>query len=122
MDSGLEASQLSESAVVRTFRGIDAALEASENIERAAEDGAERRVGIFGFAEFIGPELSLHATEAAKLPVGVDQSIDQETFKGRRRLELAMIFFGKRVELFGVFAGNDLGFCGDAGFQGIEAG
>jgi hypothetical protein len=66
------------------------------------------------------PELGLDAAEAAQLPIGGDERVDQATLGGIGRLVLVLILGSKGFEITGVFAGDDVGLGMDAGFEGVE--
>jgi hypothetical protein len=106
---------LGEGAVVGALGGVNAALEAGEDIQLFFVGVAERRVAG-------GPELGFQPVQAPKLPIGVDQGIDEETFEGGGGLELLVIGLCERFEFGGVFAGNYLSLRVNSGFQSVEAG
>ena len=95
---------------------------------RAGGDLAERSFlietaeGFGGVGELVNPELSLGAAEAAELPIGADEVIDEEAFGGGGGLPLEVIVLGEGFEFAGVLAGDDLRFGFKAGFEGVEAG
>jgi hypothetical protein len=64
------------------------------------------------------PQARCHFAEAAKLPLGVDHAIREESFDRIRGLEPGMVIGGEFFELSGIFAGDGM----NAGFQGIETG
>ena len=78
--------------------------------------------GILELRHLSGPELGLEAAEAAKLPIGADEGIDEEGFERGGRLPLAVIVRGEEFEFGGVFTRNDLSGSMDARFEGIETG
>lgn len=121
--------QLGDRALTGTLGGIDAALEEGEGVAAAVEDVAEGRVlvdgvgaGLFGFGDLVFPELGFDAIEAAELPIGADEGIDQQAGERGGRLKLVEVFGGEGFELGGVFAPNDLGLGMNAGFERIAAG
>jgi hypothetical protein len=123
----VEALQLSEGAVKGALGGIDPALEEMELMIRPGGDLAERGVlvqsveGFRGVGELVSPELGLGAAEAAELPIGADEVIDEDAFGGSGRLPLEVIVAGEGFELGAVLAGDDLRFGFDAGFECVEA-
>ena len=120
--------QFFERTIVRALSGIDAALQAVEGVDAALEDMTEGVVFIDTVGLVLGgvgmksPELGFDAAQAAELPIGVDERIDQETFEGRGGLELLVIIGGEGVEGGGIFAGDDLGFGVNSGLESVEAG
>ena len=95
----------------RALRGVDAALETSEGIEGAGIGFAKR-----GIHELCRPELCFEAVKTAKLPIVMDQSVDQEELERGGRLELFVVAARECFELLWIFTGNDLGAGVDAGF------
>ena len=125
--AGAEALQLGERAVVGTFGGIDAALQAREAVAGAAVDVAERSIlvqaegGGARVLDLVGPELGFETAEALKLPVGVDELVDQEALEVGGRRPILVIAGDHGFELGEVLAGDDLGLGVDAGLEGVEA-
>jgi hypothetical protein len=120
----LKAAQFLESTIVRALGGIDAALQADAMVA-GAEAGKAERIGLFIVADAIGvipPKLGFDCAEAAELPLGADQFVDEEAGDGSGGLELLMIFGDQAFEFVGIFAGNDHGAGMDAGLEGVEAG
>jgi hypothetical protein len=109
--------------MVGALGGVDAALEAVEGVAAVVVglgdleplDGAEET------PDFVIPELRFEGAEAALQPLGGDEGVDQGAHFGSDGLEALVILGGEKVESRGVFAGDDLGFGVNAGFQGIEA-
>jgi len=93
---GLEAAEFAEGGVVVALGGIDAALEAGENVAVFFEDQAEGDVedvqGVF-------PELCLDGAQAAEDPFAIDEGIDEGTLFGGGRLEAIEVFGGELVDL-----------------------
>ena len=120
----LEALQLLQGAEVRALGGVDAALHVVKIITGALEDLAERSflvqtfIRVARIAELVVPELGFGTAEAAELPIGVDEGVDQKTLEGTNGLELAMVVGGESFQLTRIFAGNDLGRGVDASVQG----
>ena len=123
---GLEALEFLEGAVVVAADRIDAALEAIEHAVGEVEDPAVgmliRGVSALRILGLVFPEFRLAAAEPAQQPVAVDQGIDQQAALGRGCGETLLICGDEIFELVRIFAGDDLGFGVNAGFQGIEAG
>jgi hypothetical protein len=119
----LEFLERQEGAMEGALGGVDAALEAAEGVA----------VVVVGLGDLepldlpengldaVGIELRLEGAEAALQPLGGDQGIDQGARFGSGGLEALVIFGGEQFEGRRVFAGDDLGFGVDTGFQGIEA-
>ena len=109
---GLEAAEFAEGGVVVALGGIDAALEAGENVAVFFEDQAEGDVedvqGVF-------PELCLDGAEAAEEPFAIDEGIDEGTLFGGGWLEAIEVFGGELVE-------GRLGFTTDDQRPGVDAG
>ena len=122
-----EAAQVVEGAIEGALGGIDAALEEMERMIRAGCDLAERCVliqsveGFRGVGEFVSPELGLGAAEAAELPIGADEVVDEDAFSGGGGLPLEVIVAGEGFQFAGVLAGDDLRFGFDASFECVEA-
>src|SRR5581483_5850080 len=123
-----EALQLSEGAVESAVGGIDAALEVVELVARAAGDLAERGLlveaaeGIFGFGDFVGPELGLDAAEAAELPIGAGNGVDEQAFGGSGGLPFLVVIAGEGLEQVRILTADDMRPGVNAGFQGVEPG
>src|SRR5581483_9702336 len=60
--------------------------------------------------------------QAAELPIGLNESVDEEALERCGGLELLVVTGGEGFEFGGIFAGDHLGFGSDAGFEGIESG
>jgi len=117
---------LFKGAGIGALGGIDTALQASEDVHLADEGKAQGTIflDIPGFADRIGfvePELGFDGAEAAELPLGVYQGIDEEAGKRCGGLELVMVLSGEGFELGRIFAGNDHGLGVNTGFHGIAA-
>ena len=82
----------------------------------------EAAEGVFGFGDFIVPELGFDAAEAAELPIGIDEGVGEKAREGRGGLKLLVVAGGDGLQFGRIFAGDDLGFGVDAGFERIEAG
>jgi len=78
----------------------------------------DRRAGLF---HFMGPELGFESGEPLEEPIGADQRIDQEAFEPGSGLPIVVIALDHHFEFGGIFAGDDLGFGADAGFERVEA-
>lgn len=93
--------------------------------------GVDVDVTVFGEAFFavdcevlsngIAPEFGCGATEAAGLPIGADQLIDEGHLFGGG-LEAFVDTGFESFEFGGIFAGDDFGFGVDAGFGGVHGG
>jgi ArsR family transcriptional regulator len=95
--------QFFECAIVRALGGIDPALQAVEGVDAALEDMTEGVVFIdtaglvLGCVGLESPELGSDAAQAAELPIGVHERIDQETSEGSGGLELQGIAGSKQA-------------------------
>ena len=109
--------------MVGALGGVDAALEAVEDFVVAVVDlgHLEPGDGMVEALDVVLPELRFEGAETALEPLGGDEGIDQGAHFGNGGLVAAVIFGGEKFERRRVFAGNDLGLCVNAGFQGIEA-
>ena len=81
----------------------------------------EGALGGAGAALKVIGHVVAEAAEAALQPLGGDEHIDQGARFGSGGLEAVVIFHDEKFESRGVFAGDDLGFGVNAGFQGVEA-
>ena len=120
----LEALELLEGAIVAALGGIDAAMEAGQ-VLLAEDEGAAGGDKVFLGAPLLHavlPDLGLGFAEAAELPIGGYEGIDEEAAIGGGGLEAVVIFEGEGFEGAGVLAGDDVGVGVNAGFEGIEAG
>jgi hypothetical protein len=121
--AGLDFLEGGEGAVEGALDGVDAALETLVGGVAAvvglgdleALDRAENAVDVDP------QELRLEGAEAALEPLGGDEGIDQGADFGSGGLVAVMVFGGEEFEGRGIFAGDDLGLCVDAGLEGIEA-
>ncbi len=122
-----EAAQVVKSTVEGALGGIDAALEEMERMIRAGGDVAERGVliesveGFRGVGELVGPELGFGAAEAAELPIGANEVVDEGAFGGSGGLPLEVIVAGEGFQFAGILAGDDLRFGLYAGFESVKA-
>jgi len=109
--------------VVGAVGGVDAALETVEVIAAGVADLGHLKPfdGVVEAFEVVPPDLRFEGAEAALEPLGGDESVDQGAHFGSGGLEAVVVFGGEEGESRRVFAGDDLGLCVDAGFQGIEA-
>ena len=123
---GLQALEFLESAMVVAADRIDAALETIEHLVAVVEDPADgmliRVVTALRALGFVLPELRLGPVEPAEQPLGADQGIDEQAAFGGGAGEALLVFGDEGFELARIFAGNDVGFGVNAGFQGIETG
>ena len=115
----MQAFQFAEGVMVVALGGIDAALEAGENVAVLLEDQAEADIedvhGIF-------PELSLDGAAAAEEPFAIDEAVDEEALDGAVGTEAAVILGGEFVEGGLVFAADELGLGIDTGFERVPGG
>ena len=78
---------------------------------------AERPFHRLGDARFIhccGPELGFDAAQAAELPDGRDEGIEQVAFFRVLGLEAGVVFVRKFLEFSRIFIGDDSRLCIDA--------
>jgi len=96
---------------------------------------AERRIVLDGGVKEIGmseifveafdaviPELGFDAAEAPLDQLFGDEGINERELDGIGRLVVQQELFGKRFELGGIFAGDDVRPSVDAGFEGVQRG
>jgi len=83
----------------------------------------------FGVAEIfveafdaVIPELGFDAAEAPLDPLCGDEGINERELDGIGRLVVQQELFGKRFELGGIFAGDDVRPSVDARFEGVQRG
>jgi hypothetical protein len=121
---GLEAFELAEGVAAVALSGIDDALEAGEGFVAEGEGVPDRGVGaeFVGVLHLVGPDLGLGDGKAAEGPGGADDDVDEVALFGQSGLVALEVLVAERVEIGGIFAGNDEGLGIDAGFQGVQAG
>ena len=109
-------------ALIRTLRGIDAALNAGEVGFGEREGFAEGAVVLRALSGFdlVTPDLGFRFSEAAELPVGADEDVHVETLLRRLGMEAMEVFRGERHERVGFLAGDDFRWRGDAGFERVH--
>jgi len=95
--------------------------QAGLDFQQGLQGAMEGALGGVGAALKVIGHVVAEAAEAALQPLGGDERIDQGARFGSGGLEAVVIFDDEKFESRGVFAGDDLGLCVDAGFQGIEA-
>ena len=89
----------------------------------AGEDQSQRGFGGRSRGREEGADdLRLDAGEAAAVPIGLDESLDEIVFQRANGVELLAVILREGFEGGGIFAGDDEGASLDAVFQGIEAG
>jgi hypothetical protein len=121
---GLEAFEVTQSAVPVALGRIGAALEDREVFAGANEIHA-LGVGALAHVHAIGvviPDLGVGERIAAEEPVGVDEGGDEERLFGSGGFPAEEVAVGKGTEFGGVFAGDDLGSGVEAGLEGIGTG
>jgi len=121
---GAEPLQLGEGAIVGTLGGINPPLQAGEAVAHAGVDvahgsGLVQRIEVRlpGLFDLVQPELGFEARKALEEPIGADERIDQEAFEPAGGGPIVVIARGHGLQAGGIFAGNDLGFGIDAGFE-----
>ena len=121
--AGLDFLEGREGAMVGALGGVDAALKAVEDLVIAFVDLGQFEAfgGVVEAPDFVLPELRFEGAQTALEPLGGDEGVDQGAHFGSGGLVAVVVFGGEERESRGVFAGNDLRLCVDAGFQGIEA-
>ena len=84
-------------ALIRTLRGSDAALNAGEVGFGEREGFAEGAVVLPALSEFdlVTPDLGFRFGEAAELPVGADEDVDEAALIGRSGLKAVDVFGGQ---------------------------
>ena len=121
--AGLDFLEGGEGAVVSALGGVDAALETCEDVAFALVN--VRDFEAFGRVveaqDVVLPELRFEGAETALEPLGGDEGVDQGAHFGSGGLVAVVVFGGEERESRGVFAGDDLRLCVNAGFQSIEA-
>ena len=97
---------------------LPAGVEARQEGDITDEGG-----GKFGFvAGFVSEDASFDPAEAAELPVGGGEAIDQTVFRKGARPEGVAESLDKGGLGLGIFAVDDIEFGVDTGFEGIAAG
>jgi hypothetical protein len=124
LGGGLDFAEGVEGAVVGAVGGIEAALEAGEGAGAVGGHVADGVVliDVDGGLDFVPPDLGFGATEAAELPIGGDEGIDQEALLGCLGMEAVVVVEDEGFEVFGVFTGDDGRLGVNAGFEGVHAG
>jgi hypothetical protein len=121
--AGLDFLERDEGAMVGALGGIDAALEEVEGVAVAFVGLGD--LESLGLAEETvdveSKEIRFEGAVAALQPLGGDEGVDQGAHFGSGGLVAVVVFGGEKFEGRGVFAGDDLGFGVNAGFQGVEA-
>jgi hypothetical protein len=103
-EAALSGFAAAEDAVERLASGGVLAVDNSERVLRGKRTGRARSGVLF---ELKAEELGLNAREAATVPIGLDQGVDEVSFEGTVGLELLIIFADELFELDGIFAGDD---------------
>ena len=120
----LEEAKFFEGGVVILEGGVDAALEAGEDLVLEVEGLTEGDIAV-ATANQAGsgfPELGFDEAIATEEPFGIDEGIDEHALDGGGGTEVVVVLVLEGFEVAGFFAGDDLGLGVDAGFQGIEGG
>jgi len=81
--------------------------------------GIETRLA--GLFDFMSPQFGFQPGEPLEQPIGANQRIDQEAFEPGGGHPILVIAGGHGFQFGGIFAGDDLGFGIDAGFERVEA-
>jgi hypothetical protein len=115
--AGFDALELLERGEEGAARGVDAVLEAIEDVVAAFQSGGGHLAfGRAGLRELV-PEGIFGVPEAAHLPLAIDELIDEEAGLGRLRRMALVVFVLQLLEVFLVFPDEDLSFREDAGLQ-----
>jgi hypothetical protein len=113
-----------EGAFAGAAGGVHAVLESGEGV--AMYGGGVPEGVLIGTVECVEilvlPRLGFGGTEAAEVPLAVDELVDEAAGFGGGGMEAAVALLDEFLELGDIFRGEDEGFGVDAGFEGIHGG
>ena len=116
----LEALQFRQCVLIGPLGKSDATLQAVEYLVAGREGFAQgHTLGAIGTQGVVFPELGFSAEEAAQGPLAAQHRIELESLFGCEGLEASQVFVLELGELATIFAGNELRFRVEAGFEGI---
>jgi hypothetical protein len=107
----------------RRVRGFGFALDLLERCEGAVKGAAGTRSAMLEAGKrLVTARQDFARTKAAEGPLAANQFIDKSALFGNDGMEAGVVFVGDGLEGSAFFGGKRLGFGGDAGFQGVDAG